>query len=209
MNISLLLIVHVFSHENQNEIGYFRTPGLEKRDKMEVKLQEAKDSIRDVIDFPKEGILFKDITTMLKDATHLATLVDALYDQYKDKGITKVVGLESRGFILGTVLAYKLGAGFVPVRKPGKLPAPTYSEKYSLEYGEDEIHIHKDALNSDDVVLLHDDLLATGGTAKATIDLLNRFDLKNVFVNFLVELDFLEGREKLATDYKVDSLFHF
>ncbi len=176
---------------------------------MEVKLQEAKDSIRDVIDFPKEGILFKDITTMLKDEKHLATLVDSLYEQYKDKGITKVVGLESRGFILGTVLAYKLGAGFVPVRKPGKLPAPTYSEKYSLEYGEDEIFIHQDALDNNDVVLLHDDLLATGGTAKATINLLNKFNLKNVYVNFILELDFLNGRKKLATTYQVDSLFHF
>lgn len=176
---------------------------------MEVKLQEAKDSIRDVIDFPKDGILFKDITTMLKDDKHLATLVDTLYNQYKDKGITKVVGLESRGFILGTVLAYKLGAGFVPVRKPGKLPAPTYSEKYSLEYGEDEIFIHQDALDNSDVVLLHDDLLATGGTAKATINLLDRFNLKNVYVNFILELDFLKGRDKLATQYDVDSLFHF
>jgi len=176
---------------------------------MEARLQEAKDSIRDVIDFPKEGIVFKDITTMLKSEKHLNTLVETLYEQYKDKGITKVVGLESRGFILGTVLAYKLGAGFVPVRKPGKLPAPTYSEKYSLEYGEDEIFIHQDALTSDDVVLLHDDLLATGGTAKASIDLLNRFKPKNVFVNFLVELDFLNGREKLNTQFEVDSLFHF
>jgi len=176
---------------------------------MEARLQEAKDSIRDVMDFPKEGILFKDITTMLKDDKHLATLVDALYEQYKDKGITKVVGLESRGFILGTVLAYKLGAGFVPVRKPGKLPAPTFSEKYALEYGEDEIHIHQDALAEEDVVLVHDDLLATGGTAKATINLLDRFNLKNVYINFLVELDFLNGREKLDTNYDVDSLFHF
>ncbi|RUT78103.1 adenine phosphoribosyltransferase [Ancylomarina longa] len=176
---------------------------------MEARLQEAKDSIRDVVDFPKEGIVFKDITTMLKSEKHLNTLVETLYQQYKGKGITKVVGLESRGFILGTVLAYKLGAGFVPVRKPGKLPAPTYSEKYSLEYGEDEIFIHQDALTADDVVLLHDDLLATGGTAKASIDLLNRFHLKNVFVNFLVELDFLKGRNKLNTKYEVDSLFHF
>ena len=176
---------------------------------MEARLQEAKDSIRDVMDFPKEGILFKDITTMLKSDKHLSTLVDSLYNQYKDRGITKVVGLESRGFILGTVLAYKLGAGFVPIRKPGKLPAATYSEKYDLEYGTDEIHIHQDALVDEDVVLLHDDLLATGGTAKASIDLLNRFNLKNVYVNFLVELDFLEGRKKLNTEYEVESLFHF
>jgi len=176
---------------------------------MEARLQEAKDSIRDVIDFPKEGIVFKDITTMLKSDKHLNTLVETLYEQYKDKGITQVVGLESRGFILGTVLAYKLGAGFVPVRKPGKLPAATYSEKYALEYGEDEIFIHQDALNNEDVVLLHDDLLATGGTAAASIKLLDRFNLKNVYLNFLVELDFLNGREKLATNYEVDSLFHF
>ncbi|MPQ48680.1 adenine phosphoribosyltransferase [Marinifilum sp. N1E240] len=176
---------------------------------MEARLQEAKDSIRDVIDFPKEGIVFKDITTMLMSDKHLNTLVETLYEQYKDRGITKIVGLESRGFILGTVLAYKLGAGFVPVRKPGKLPAPTYSEKYALEYGEDEIFIHQDALNSEDVVLLHDDLLATGGTAAASIKLLDRFNLKNVYLNFLVELDFLNGREKLATNYEIDSLFHF
>lgn len=193
----------------KNEGECLSAPGLEKDFNMEVKLQEAKNSIRDVIDFPKKGIIFKDITTLLKDAKHLETLVESLYEQYKDRGITKVVGLESRGFIIGTVLAYKLGAGFVPVRKPGKLPAPTYSEKYSLEYGEDEIYIHQDALNHDDVVLLHDDLLATGGTAKATINLLDRFNVKNVFVNFLVELDFLNGREKLATQYEVDSLFHF
>jgi len=182
---------------------------MKKASKMNVKLQEAKDSIRDIVDFPKEGILFKDITTMLKDEKHLNTLVESLYKQYKDKGITKVVGLESRGFILGTVLAYKLGAGFVPVRKPGKLPAPTFSEKYSLEYGEDEMFIHQDALNAEDIILVHDDLLATGGTAKASINLINKFKVKNVFINFLVELDFLNGREKLNTSYQVDSLFHF
>lgn len=176
---------------------------------MEVKLQAAKDSIREVIDFPKEGIVFYDITTMLKSDEHLATLVDSLYEQYKDKGITKVVGLESRGFILGTVLAYRLGVGFVPIRKPGKLPAATYSEKYTLEYGEDEIHIHQDALNENDVVLLHDDLLATGGTAAASIKLLSKCGVKNTFVNFLVELDFLNGRDKLNTNFEIDSLFHF
>lgn len=182
---------------------------MKKKIKMNTKLQEAKDSIRDIIDFPKKGIVFKDITTLLKNEKHLNTLVEYLYEQYKDKGITKVVGLESRGFILGTVLAYKLGAGFVPVRKPGKLPASTFSEKYSLEYGEDEIFIHQDALSSEDVVLLHDDLLATGGTAKASINLINKFDVKNVHINFLVELDFLNGRKKLDTAFQVDSLFHF
>ncbi len=176
---------------------------------MEAKLQAAKDAIRDVMDFPKEGILFKDITTMLKNNEHLHTLVDTIYNIYKDKGITKVVGLESRGFIIGTALAYKLNAGFVPIRKPGKLPAATFSQKYTLEYGEDEIFIHQDALDSDDVVLIHDDLLATGGTAAAAIQLLNNFNVKDVYINFLVELDALKGREVLDTNYSVDSVFHF
>ncbi len=176
---------------------------------MEAKLQAAKDSIRDVMDFPKKGILFKDITTMLKNNEHLRTLVDTIYNIYKDKGITKVVGLESRGFIIGTALAYKLNAGFVPIRKPGKLPAPTYSQKYTLEYGEDKIFIHQDALEDKDVVLLHDDLLATGGTAAAAINLLDKFNVKDVFINFLVELDDLNGRKTLNTNYQVDSIFHF
>jgi len=173
------------------------------------KLNAAKKSIRDIIDFPKEGIVFKDITTLLNDKEHLNTLIEHLYLQYKDKGITKVVGLESRGFILGATLAYKLGASFVPVRKPGKLPAPTFSEKYSLEYGEDEVFIHQDALNREDVVLIHDDLLATGGTARAALNLINRFNVKNIFVNFIIELDFLEGRKVLDTKFDVDSVFHF
>lgn len=176
---------------------------------METRLKAAKDSIRDIIDFPKEGILFKDITTMLKESEHLRTLVDSIYNLYKDKGITKIVGLESRGFIIGTALAYKLNAGFVPIRKPGKLPAATYSQKYTLEYGEDEIFIHQDALNENDVVLLHDDLLATGGTAAAAIKLLDKFNLENIYLNFLVELDALDGRKKLNTNYQVDSVFHF
>ncbi len=176
---------------------------------MEAKLQAAKDSIRDIMDFPKEGILFKDITTMLKNKEHLHTLVDTIYNIYKDKGITKIVGLESRGFIIGTALAYKLNAGFVPIRKPGKLPAATYSQKYTLEYGEDEIFIHQDALEENDVVLLHDDLLATGGTAAAAIQLLDRFNVKDVFVNFLVELNDLKGKEKLNTNHQVDAVFHF
>lgn len=176
---------------------------------MTEKLNAAKNSIRDVVDFPKEGIVFKDITTLLNDKDHLKTLIDHLYLQYKGKGITKVVGLESRGFILGATLAYKLGASFVPIRKPGKLPAPTYSEKYSLEYGEDEVFIHQDALNSEDVILVHDDLLATGGTAKAALKLIDKFKVKNLFLNFIIELDFLNGRKALDTKYEVDSVFHF
>ncbi len=176
---------------------------------MEAQLQEAKKAIRDVVDFPKKGIIFKDITNLLKNEKHLHVLTDTLYKQYKNKGITKVVALESRGFILGGILAYRLGVGFVPIRKSGKLPSATYSEKYSLEYGEDEIQIHRDALNENDIVLLHDDLLATGGTAVAAIKLLQKFKIKKTFVNFLIELDFLNGFQKLDTELETYSLFHF
>lgn len=173
------------------------------------KLKDAEASIRDVLDFPKKGIVFKDITTLLKEYEHIATVADHIYEIYKDKGITKVVGLESRGFILGGLLAYKLGAGFVPIRKPGKLPYGVFSEKYTLEYGFDEIQIHKDALDDNDVVLLHDDLLATGGTARASLNLINNFKVKDIYVNFLVELDFLKGRSHVGDKYEICSIFHF
>jgi len=163
----------------------------------EITLQDFTKSIRDVPDFPKPGILFKDITTALKDAEILHFIVDKLYEQYKDKGITKVVGIESRGFIIGSILAYKLGAGFVLMRKPGKLPADTYHEEYALEYGTDTLEIHKDALAHDDVVLLHDDLLATGGSANAAINLIHKTGVRHILVNFLIELSFLNGRDKL------------
>lgn len=176
---------------------------------MNTKMEAAKQSVRDVLDFPKKGIVFKDITTLLKDHIHLSAVVDHTCEYYKDKGITKVVGLESRGFILGGLLAYKLGAGFVPIRKPGKLPYGVFSEKYTLEYGFDEIQIHKDALEKNDVVLLHDDLLATGGTAAASVDLINNFNVKEIYINFLIELDFLKGRERLSDDCAIHSLFHF
>ncbi|PVX52615.1 adenine phosphoribosyltransferase [Balneicella halophila] len=176
---------------------------------MNENMESAKQSIRDVLDFPKKGIVFKDITTLLKEHKHLATVADHIYDYYKDKGITKVVGLESRGFILGGLFAYKLDAGFVPIRKPGKLPYGVFSEKYTLEYGFDEIQIHKDALNNEDIVLLHDDLLATGGTAAASIDLINNFNVQETYVNFLIELDFLNGRDRLPQNHEIYSLFHF
>ena len=174
-----------------------------------MKLNLAKESIRSVFDFPKEGIHFRDITTLLKDPKHIATVVDHLYEFYKDKGITKIVCLESRGFILGGALAYKLNAGFVPVRKPGKLPAEKYTQKYTLEYGTDEIQIHKDALNEQDVVLVHDDLLATGGTAAATMSLLEKFNLKNIYLNFLIELEGLNGIEKFENKDKIYSVFKY
>jgi len=163
-----------------------------------VTLQDLKGAIRDVPDFPQPGILFKDITTALKEPELFKYIVDVLYEEYKDKGITKVVGIESRGFIAGSVLAYRLGAGFVPIRKPGKLPAETYSTSYTLEYGEGKLEIHKDALEPGDVVLLHDDLLATGGSANASLDLIGKFGVKSVMVSFIIELLFLEGRKKIA-----------
>jgi len=175
----------------------------------EITLSDLEKSIRTVPDFPKPGIQFKDITTALKSPEIFNFMVEELYSYYKDAGITKVVGVEARGFILGSALAYKLNAGFVPIRKPGKLPAETYSKSYSLEYGEDTLEIHKDALSENDVVLLHDDLLATGGTAAATIDLIQYFNVKNIRINFICELAFLNGREKFSKEIDIFSLLKF
>ena len=179
-----------------------------KHMKKEITLQDFAKSIRDVPDFPKPGILFKDITAAFKDADVLRFIVDKLYEQYKDKGITKVVGIESRGFIIGSVLAYKLGAGFVLMRKPGKLPSEAYKEEYALEYGTDTLEIHKDALEKDDIVLLHDDLLATGGSANAALNLIRKTGATSVLVDFLIELSFLNGRKKLDNN-QVFSLIQF
>lgn len=166
-------------------------------------------SIRNVPDFPKPGVLFKDITTAMKDAEVLHFIADELYEHYKDKGITKVVGVESRGFVLGSILAYKLGAGFVLLRKPGKLPAETFRLEYDLEYGQDALEIHKDAIDPGDIVLLHDDLLATGGSAGAALKLLDNFDMAAVYVSFLIELKFLNGREKLENATDIHSMIQF
>ncbi|MBM4172165.1 MAG: adenine phosphoribosyltransferase [Ignavibacteria bacterium] len=167
-----------------------------------------KDTIRDVKDFPKKGIIFKDITTLLKDPKAISIAVEELYKLVKDKKITKVVGIESRGFILGAALALKLGVGFIPIRKPGKLPAERIAESYSLEYGTDSIEIHKDAIEQGDVVLLHDDLLATGGTMKAACNLVERLSGKVGQISFLIELSFLKGRENL-NGYDVHSLIQY
>jgi adenine phosphoribosyltransferase len=172
-------------------------------------LEQVIASIRNVPDFPKPGIMFKDITTAMKDAEVLKFISDTLYDYYKDKGITKVVGVESRGFVLGSILAYKLGAGFVLLRKPGKLPSETFKIDYALEYGTDSLEIHKDSIEPDDVVLLHDDLLATGGSATAALDLLNNFTYNDVYVSFLIELTFLNGRPRLKGARDVHSLIQF
>jgi adenine phosphoribosyltransferase len=169
---------------------------------------ELKDLIRDIPNFPIEGIVFKDITTLLKDKNGYEETLNELYNISKNKGITKVIGVESRGFIFGGALAAKLGAGFVPIRKPGKLPADKLSEEYDLEYGKDVIEIHKDALDQNDVVLLHDDLLATGGTMAASCKLVSSMGARIAQISFLIELDFLNGRDKLK-GYDVHSLIHY
>ncbi len=174
-----------------------------------VTLEEVMQSIRNVPDFPKPGILFKDITTALKRPEIFHYICEKSFDYYKDKNITKVVGIESRGFILGAVLAYKLNAGFVLIRKPNKLPAPVFSKSYSLEYGENILNIHQDALEKDDVVLLHDDVLATGGSAKAAIELIELFSVSKLYVNFICELSFLNGKAQIIDDIDHFSLISF
>lgn len=166
---------------------------------------ELKQYIRSIKDFPKQGIMFRDITTLLKEPKALKLTLLDLYEAAKNKNITKVVGIESRGFILGGMLAGKLGCGFVPVRKPNKLPADKISETYYLEYGEDKIEIHKDAIQQGDRILLHDDLLATGGTMEAACKLVEKLGGQVVQISFIIELSFLKGREKLKK-YDVHSL---
>jgi adenine phosphoribosyltransferase len=176
---------------------------------MSITLDEVSKSIRNIPDFPKEGIQFKDVSTAFKDKRIFKFVVGEIRNHYQDFGITKVVGIESRGFILGSALAGELHAGFIPIRKPGKLPAETYNQSYDLEYGSDSLEIHTDALEKDDVVLIHDDLLATGGTVNAAIDLVRRFGIKNIYINFFVELDFLKGRDRINSEVPVWSLIHF
>lgn len=170
--------------------------------------EQLKAAIRNVPNFPIEGIQFKDITTAMANPECLRYMKDEIVSLYQGKGITKVVGLESRGFILGGAIAAELNAGFVLVRKPGKLPADTIEVSYSKEYGNDRIQMHSDALCADDVVLIHDDLLATGGSMAAAIELVRKFGVKKIYVNFIIELDGLEGR-RVLTDVEVTSLVHF
>ncbi|MBQ9201269.1 MAG: adenine phosphoribosyltransferase [Bacteroidales bacterium] len=171
-------------------------------------IQDLVKKLRTVPDYPTKGILFYDVTTLFKDPDALREILDTLYDTYKDKGITKVVGVESRGLVLAPALAIRLGAGFVPARKPGKLPAETLSASYRKEYGFDGIEIHRDALQPDDVVLVHDDLLATGGTIGAVVDLVRQFDVRQVYANFIIEIDALDGRRHMSSDVEVTSLLH-
>lgn len=169
-------------------------------------VESLKSKLRTVPDFPIPGILFWDVTTLFNDPEGLAETLHILYDMYKDKGITKVVGIESRGYVLGAALAARLGAGFVLARKKGKLPAETLSIEYSKEYGTDTVEIHSDALKADDVVLIHDDLIATGGTAAAIERLVRRFGVTKISVNFLIEIEELEGRKLFSPDVEVQSI---
>lgn len=171
--------------------------------------QEVKDKIRDVADFPKPGIIFKDITTALKDAETLKKMVDFLCENFKEEKIDYIIGLESRGFIFGVPVAYNLDAGFIPIRKPNKLPAKTISESYELEYGTDTLEIHEDAIKKGDRVIIVDDLLATGGTAAAACNLVTKTGAEIVGCAFIIELNFLNGRNKLPKDCKVLSMIEY
>jgi adenine phosphoribosyltransferase len=154
--------------------------------------------IRDIPDFPKEGIIFKDITPLLANPNAMSFAISQLHDYYKDSGVTSIAGIESRGFIFGTPLAAEFGVGFIPIRKPGKLPYETISEEYSLEYGTDAVEMHIDAVKQGDKILIIDDLLATGGTAAATKNLIERSGGEVVGIGFIIELGFLNGIEKLG-----------
>ena len=168
------------------------------------------ENLRCIPDFPKKGINFRDVTTLFKNPKCLKIMVDELYEIYKDKGITKIVGIESRGFVIASALAVKLGAGIVLCRKPGKLPGETVSESFSKEYGEDTIELHKDSIDNEDVVLLHDDLLATGGTMRAAYNLVKKFNPKNVYVNFIIEItdEGLHGRDLFDKDTEITTLLN-
>ena len=164
--------------------------------------------LRRIKDFPKPGIWFRDISSWMADPKSISIMADDLYSQYSDKGITKVVCLEARGFLMGAVLAKMLGAGIVMARKPGRLPVKTKSETYDKEYGTDTIEIHEDAIDENDIVLLHDDLLATGGTMKAACNLVKKFHPKKIYCNFTIELinEGLNGREGFDEDIEITSL---
>ncbi|MGM9707543.1 MAG: adenine phosphoribosyltransferase [Prevotella sp.] len=165
-------------------------------------------NLRCIPDFPVKGINFRDVTTLFKNNECLNIMLEELYEIYKDKGITKIVGIESRGFVMASALALKLGAGIVLCRKPGKLPAATVQESYAKEYGTDTIEIHQDAITADDVVLLHDDLLATGGTMKAAYNLVKKFNPKNIYVNFIIEItdEGLHGRDIFDPSTEITTL---
>lgn len=171
-------------------------------------MEYVKSVIRDIVDFPKKGVVFKDLTTVFKDPRALHIVGWDLAQLYRDKGVTKVVGIESRGFVFGSILAYELGAGFVPARKPGKLPADTVSASFEKEYGTDTIEMHRDAITPDDVVVIHDDVLATGGTMAAAVNLVESMNPRRIYVNCIVELEALGGRAALG-DVELTSLLKY
>lgn len=168
-------------------------------------------NLRCIPDWPIKGVNFRDVTTLFKSAECVKLISDEMVDLYKDKGITKIVGIESRGFVMSSAAAIRLGAGIVLCRKPGKLPCETIQMSYAKEYGIDTIEIHKDAINENDVVLLHDDLLATGGTMKAACDLVRKFHPKKIYCNFIIELntEFPHARDIFDDDVEVTSLLRF
>ena len=170
---------------------------------------EVREMIRTIPNFPKEGIMFRDITTAVKDAKTLNKMIDFIYEQFKDEKIDYVAGLESRGFIFGAPVACKLNAGFIPIRKPNKLPAETISETYELEYGTDTLEMHADALKSGDRVLIVDDLLATGGTCSASCNLVKKIGANVIGCAFIIELDILQGRNKLPKNCKIVSMVNY
>lgn len=172
-------------------------------------MEYIKSKIRDVQDFPAKGVLFRDLTTAFKDPRALHIIGWDLSQLYRDKGVTKVVGIESRGFIAGSILAFELGAGFVPCRKPGKLPADVIRQEYAKEYGTDVVEIHRDAITPDDIVVIHDDVLATGGTMAAAYKLVKSLNPKKIYINFIVELAALNGRANLPADADVTSLITY
>lgn len=157
---------------------------------------DLKNEIREIEDYPKKGISFKDITTLFKNKNAVKYVTETISEEFKEKGITKVVGLEARGFVFGGAVANELDAGFVPVRKKGKLPCDIFSETYELEYGEDSVEMHIDALSSDDVVLIHDDLLATGGTAVAALKLAQKVGVEKIYFSFICDLEFIDTPNK-------------
>lgn len=169
------------------------------------------ENLRCIPDWPIKGVNFHDVTTLFKSPEALNEIIDEMYEIYKDKGITKIVGIESRGFVMSSALALRLGAGIVLCRKPGKLPCETIQESYAKEYGIDTIEIHKDAINENDIVLLHDDLLATGGTMRAACNLVKKFKPKKIYCNFIIELktEFPNSRNTFDKDIEISSLLQF
>ena len=169
------------------------------------------DNLRCIQDWPIKGVNFRDVTTVIKNPECLKVITDEMYNMYKDKGVTKLVGIESRGFVMSSAIALRLNAGIVLCRKPGKLPCETVQESYAKEYGIDTIEIHKDAITEEDVVLLHDDLLATGGTMKAACDLVRKFNPKKIYCNFIIELheEFPNSRDIFDKDIEITSLLKF